>query len=379
MFTAKGFLLCVALISADALSLRSEDRQHPTLRGSQRNVVNTLVDSGKRSLASFDSVNSVKRNVGERELTGGFFEDILDELLGNETSNEDGDLLDENSTDTLFGDFNFTDSIQNLTDGFDQFTETIQNLTDSILGDLNFTEGSFNISDDGIFGGWNLTGDGIFENLNLTDTISDITDGLFGELNLTDGIFNVSDGLFGELNITDGVLGDLFNNTDGILGDLNLTDGIFGEFFEAVKTSSVFTPALLEGWFSDVVFEDTVCTNTESDPECFDQFGREGFWACRKLTNPFTGKPSETSVCISKGQFLASNDECGCCIPEGSDDAVCPSVCECSCDLLEEGDGVLVTTTGLFGNRTVCVDPRYAVSAVSSTNNVICSDTCNAN
>jgi hypothetical protein len=369
MYKPNAIILNAALLISGGFLIDSHAEQYQAFRGGK-----TLFDR-----AGGDGQIQVK-DAGRRDLAGFFLESILD-IFDKNNENEENDknevkdsqLLDV-TNDSSSGELNVTDSFQNFTEFIEGLTDTVQNITDAIFGDLNLTDGQFNTSDNGIFGDLNLTDGGLFGSLNLTDG------GLFGDFNLTDGIFNNSDGLFGGLNFTGSLFNDIFNNTGGIFADLNLTGGLFGELFNEAKTLSVLTPATVEQWLDDVVFDDeTVCKNDDAAPECFDQFGKEGFWSCRTLTNPFTGKPSSASVCVSKGQFLTDNDECGCCIPEGSDEPSCPAVCECICDLKEVGDGVLITTATIFGNTTVCVDPRLAASVVSSSLRVACSDACTQN
>lgn len=353
--------LCIVIMSTSSFADPTYVRA--TLRGARDNNMRTRSRDLLGGILDEIFGNDEAAEGGENNSNGGGG-DWLDEVISNV---EDGG--DNNETGLFDGDFgdiieNVTDALQNMTD---QLFDSNNNNETEFFDDFNFTE--------------------IL--INITDGLKNITNGTFGDgsnFDLSD-LFNDTDSFIGD------ILEDLFNDTDGILdGDWNFTNfgsggGVIGEvlqdIFNGTKGAAVLlTPGLVEGWISDAVFdEDAVCTSDDSAPDCFDAFGRDGFWACRTLTNPFTGEPSSQTVCISKGQFLADNDECGCCpsSSSSSDEPECPQVCECKCDRdgTEDG-GVLITSSSpLLGNMTVCVDPRYAVSAISASSGIKCADSCN--
>lgn len=383
-------LLSLNIQSTDATSRRS-------LR--QKSTTTTTTITHRRELKEDDNdegnwfgdlVDNIIQGGDENDtqsdgiLDGGFLDTIINGF--NNTDNEsdgifDGGFLDDilngkNDTESADDDNNDTTSDEDGSGILQDVIDSIKNVTNNIIESLN------NKTDD-MFDGLNFTFDGNFSN------------GIF-DGNFSNGIFdgNFSNGIF-DGNFSNGIFdGDLFNFTDGegiLDGLFNFTEdgnGFFDNLFnntnelfnETKKVSIVLSPIFMEQWLNDVAFDDTVCENDDDVPECFNSTGSVGFWTCRTLTNPFTGKLTSESICIGEGEYVPTIDTCGCCEDN------CPQVqCECPCELPSFGSddgtntttGVLVTVETMFGtNITNCVDPRYAVSFVGRSQKITCDDSC---
>lgn len=112
----------------------------------------------------------------------------------------------------------------------------------------------------------------------------------------------------------------------------------------------------------NVTVVDLGCEVLATDPVCpDDRNGEPGLWVCRQGFDRRTRNMTEFSTCTSANRTL-STDECGCCEPDG-----CPQLCQCACDLMETGDGVLVkgenSRTGTTMTR--CMDPSRALRKIT--------------
>jgi hypothetical protein len=234
---------------------------------------------------------------------------------------------------------------------------------------------------DGIFGGRPLFGgcgvltefvDSLF---NTTDSNGDgVVDGVtIGNPTEADNVVTDED-LFLRLFPEGSLLWEIFNEED----DEEFVESVLGAFREV---TDLFNNGFVDDWEKSVAFTNNTCpknvTTAVVEPVCLNLRGGQGFWVCRTLYDPFSGVASNQSVCIDKGEYLAKNDQCGCC------GASCPQSCPCKCNLSGSGgtnNGVLVTnylfdTDISFGNR--CVTPEFATAAVSRYGgNIECLDKC---
>lgn len=362
MVKCRSFLLIAVLLASATLS-----------------VVSSVEEATNQKTSSF------RKNENSRKL--GLLGDIQGIFAGGHSGNG------KNKTNTTSGHNNgldlggFIDGVFGLFDGKNKSeTENTKNETNIDAGWLggflgNITDAITNITD-GLFSNHDTMGDGLFNG------------SLFGS---NGSLFNHNDTLLGDLlgnfNFTNGGVFDvIFNGTDGGIfdwlfnsttDDSNNVTTIINSLFDALKniTNKIPQPPQFNGFLSEweadaVVSKTKTCQNAASAPECYDPLGQEGFWVCRTLSNPFTGTPSSKDVCISKGQFLSNNDECGCCIRVGETVPTCPKVCECTCKLNGNAKGVLVNVTTVFGNTTMCVDTRWAVSSVDNNDLLTCDDSC---
>jgi len=310
-------------------------------------------------------------DTGDDDPLGTFLDDLACGLFGacdeNSTTTSDGAGDDEDWLSGLVGDVFY-----GITCGIFEICD------DETRGDASNSTSDCATETDGILGGRPWFGEcgiiaeflgGVFND--TSDAIDDLFNGTADGGVLID--FDNPNDPFTQLFAEGGLLFDIFNSNS----DVNLWQTILESFQD---TTDKFAFGFIEDWAeSATVANETTCNTTT--PECFDQYGNEGFWVCRTLFDPFSGLPGSRSVCIGEGAFLDGNDSCDCC--EEGEPAVptCPEPCPCPCDLDNDGviDGVWITSeiglgAGIASER--CVDPKWAVSTVSRFSGINCLETC---
>ena len=215
---------------------------------------------------------------------------------------------------------------------------------------------------------------------------------LFPEGSLMWDIFGPEADANSTANATAEVTGFLDNAIDTLFGD---RDG----FLEpSLQFSSDWEPTYGNGTClalpnttnaGTVVGNNTSTTPPVASMEynaCRTTLGRDGFYVCRTLYNPYTGIPQDKTLCIDHGEnededqqqqnrkrMMVPNDACGCC------DGVCPEdlieeQCQCRCDLNGINDGLLIVSNRLASSK--CVSREDGIATVGQQLDVQCSTAC---